>query len=207
MAEVRVIYALADPCTLAVRYIGVTSKPPKERLARHISEAMAAPVDSTSHRIRWLRALIKAGNKPTLSVLRTVSGDDAWQSAERAEIARAKAGGARLVNGTDGGDGTTGRKWRPGAELKKRLADAMRGKKMSPESCARKSQTLRAKYANDPAAMTMRRAMAAQAARSKNGRAAASARMTAIWSDPELSYQMRARMRGARARKRALQCV
>jgi len=61
------------------------------------------------------------------------------------------------------------------------------------------------RYASDPAQMAARRELMLNAARSPQARAAASARMTRIWSDPKLAAEMRERMKGAKARK-ATQC-
>lgn len=89
------IYALADPDTGEVRYIGKANDANK-RLLSHMR---------TMHRkdypvYRWMR---KLGKAPAIVVLRCV-GVDAWPEAEREEIAKARAAGSRLLNATDGGN-------------------------------------------------------------------------------------------------------
>lgn len=136
------IYALVDPRTDAVRYIGKSIRP-KERLANHLNER------SNSWRNHWLRKMRADGVRPVLRILEVVESDD-WQTAERRWIAHGRALGWRLTNCTSGGDGVpdlppdvrarmaaawTGRKHHP--ESLKRIGRASRGRKHSIESRAR----------------------------------------------------------------------
>ena len=65
----------------------------------------------------------------------------------------------------------------------------------------KRSASLR-KFYEDPEEMTKRVAIAAMAARSPGGRAAASARMTAIWADPKRSAEIAKKMSETKRKKR-----
>jgi len=87
------IYALVDPDTGMVRYIGKANDPAK-RLQTHIREArrLLRPVNC------WVRSL---GRPPEMVVLRDNCGD--WEREERRLIASARAAGYPLLNLADGG--------------------------------------------------------------------------------------------------------
>ncbi len=88
------IYALLDPDTYEVRYIGKTSSPRRRYLA-HRNTRKRMPVH-----LWWDSLPIE----PVMAVVASAIDDD-WQSLERLLIAQARAEGARLLNLTDGGDG------------------------------------------------------------------------------------------------------
>lgn len=90
------IYALTDPQSGEIRYIGKANDPQK-RLAGHLRDAARrrTPVYD------WILSLRKNGLAPGIVVLRQVSD---WKTAEREEIAKYRAAGVRLLNLADGGD-------------------------------------------------------------------------------------------------------
>ena len=96
------IYALKDPETQEVRYIGWTAKGTARRLSNHISEALTSP--PVTHKRRWILSLLKKGVRPATEVLESGFGNS-WEEAECRWIAIFKSRGARLVNGTAGGQG------------------------------------------------------------------------------------------------------
>ena len=112
------IYALKDPRTDFVRYIGRTCDPAK-RLGAHLSEAQVNKATLLTHKDNWLRSLIANGLKPVMDILESGSGD--WAEAERRWIARFRAEG-NLINRTDGGDGVPGLEAKPESRLKMSLA-------------------------------------------------------------------------------------
>jgi hypothetical protein len=61
----RYIYALLDPDTDDVRYIGITGTTPEQRYREHVS-SKSKPV---TPRDFWMNGLIKQGKKPKLLVL------------------------------------------------------------------------------------------------------------------------------------------
>lgn len=95
------IYALCDPDTGAIRYIG-KSVDVARRYKSHLS---ARDYQHTPIR-RWVAKVKRAGKVPTLRVLE-VCGED-WVERERHWIAASRAAGADLLNLSDGGDGAPG---------------------------------------------------------------------------------------------------
>jgi hypothetical protein len=94
------IYALHDPITGAVRYVGKADNP-KRRFNAHIWGEKY-----NFYRCRWIAKLKRQGLKPGLSILKEVSKDN-WQFWEKTFIKLYRARGCKLVNLTDGGDGLT----------------------------------------------------------------------------------------------------
>ena len=105
------IYALRDPETGLIRYIGKSVRP-SERLRNHMNDS------SKCHRTNWLQSLKCKGLCPELLILEEIEifRDDHpsnmpmwdWQYSERYWIATARRLGWPLVNGTNGGDGVEG---------------------------------------------------------------------------------------------------
>lgn len=115
------IYTLSDPRTLEVRYVGMTTKSLDVRLGGHLRTAHL----EKNHRARWIRSLKNAGLVPVITEIEVVPVEQ-HAEAERRWIAAYRAQGARLVNATDGGDGTFGHKMSP--EARKRISDSKKGK-------------------------------------------------------------------------------
>ena len=114
------IYALAEPSTQTVRYVGKTIDL-RRRFATHCR------ADKTgTHKSRWIAGLISAGTKPILTTLEVVE-ESQWQEAERKWISRYRLGGCRLVNSTDGGDGGHN----PPSDVRDKISRASKGKKFS----------------------------------------------------------------------------
>lgn len=116
------IYALVDPFTDEIRYIGKTIRP-KERLANECNEK------TCTHRCHWIQGLLAKGKRPNQIILETVNGDN-WQERERYWISEAKRLDWPLVNGTSGGDGV--KDLTP--ESKARMLATWIGRKHKPES-------------------------------------------------------------------------
>lgn len=93
------IYALCEPGTRTVRYIGKT-KNLKKRFREHTCRSN----DRTNHRKCWLYSILSEGLNPEMIVLKEAS-DLTWKEEEMRYIRAARALGMDLVNGTDGGDG------------------------------------------------------------------------------------------------------
>jgi hypothetical protein len=144
--QTKYIYALVDPETEEIRYIGKSIRP-SERLANHINEPQ-----SNCHRSHWLHSLKAKGLKPILLIIEELSGNWPWQEAERYWIAFGHAQGWPLTNNTSGGDGVPdlpaatrekmrkvwlGRKHTPETLIK--LSKASRGRRHSAESKAARS--------------------------------------------------------------------
>jgi len=92
------IYALKDPDTEEVRYVGKT-KHPKIRLQQHVWEANR----KQNRRACWVRSLLKNGKRPILEIVDEVPVA-MWSPVEAAYVQFFSEAGAKLVNGTPGGD-------------------------------------------------------------------------------------------------------
>lgn len=133
MAEPYKIYTLHDPDTMAVRYVGFTSKTLTKRLASHIAAAKYK-FSETSHRINWIRSLLLNGKSPTILLVETVSSEN-WKSREKFWISHFRKNKCHLTNSCDGGDGIVN----PSPETRARLRAANLGKTHSKESRAKMS--------------------------------------------------------------------
>lgn len=90
------IYTLHDPQTMAVRYVGKTSKTLEDRLAGHLKDK------SKCHRTNWIKSLPE---KPIIRIVETVDESE-WQERETFWIKHFRDSlGCDLVNGNDGGVG------------------------------------------------------------------------------------------------------
>lgn len=122
------VYCLSDPRTGEVRYVGY-SKYPELRFASHCKDA------GNTHKARWIMKLHReAGLRPALSVQCVVETAAEAKQIEVALIARHREQGARLTNGTAGGDGVVGRYHTE--EEKRKIGDFFRGRQRSSEHLA-----------------------------------------------------------------------
>jgi hypothetical protein len=111
-----VIYTLSDPQSGEIRYCGFTSaRRPETRLSEHVCH-------SKRRRTRvqcWVFSLLTKGLRPAMNIVQNGQGDG-WASAEQHWITTLKAQGVRLLNHTEGGEGTIG--WNPSPEFRARAA-------------------------------------------------------------------------------------
>ena len=94
--RIAYIYALCDPDTEEVRYIGKSTRitiRPRE----HLHDK------GTTRKCRWIASL---SVPPVLKILESVSLDE-WEEAEKRQIKLHREMGCDLTNHTDGGDGRT----------------------------------------------------------------------------------------------------
>lgn len=117
MGKTTFIYALCEPGTRTIRYIGKANDP-AFRFKQHLRQS----VQAKTHLGNWLRSLL--GEKPNLIVLREVP-DEHREIAEERYIRLARGLGMKLVNGTDGGDGC----YNPTPETRAKMGGGNRGKK------------------------------------------------------------------------------
>ena len=119
------IYALVDPRTDEIRYVGKTSRSLKARLKQHMNER------ARHHRAAWLRGLKSEGIVPEVIHLEAVPPDEDWIEAEQFWIAYIRFLGFRLVNRTEGGEGVSG--LRHTSASRKQMSQKHRGKKLTEE--------------------------------------------------------------------------
>jgi hypothetical protein len=95
-----IIYAIIDPYTQRVRYVGKTQHGMRVRIAQHMHQAMTRKTGKD----KWLYGFIKDGIMPRVRVLESGVGDE-WPEAESRWIAHFQALHEPLLNSTHGGDG------------------------------------------------------------------------------------------------------
>lgn len=91
------IYALLDPYTNEVRYIGKTKYSLTHRLSGHLQSKQ------NNHRCNWIASIVKQGKLPNIILIEQTYH---WEEAEIFWISYFKFLGARLVNSTSGGEGS-----------------------------------------------------------------------------------------------------
>ena len=96
------VYALSDPCDPThIRYVGWANDP-EHRLCMHLCEAKT---DRKTHKLDWLRSLLRRGVKPNLTILAGATNQSDVLELERQYISELRAQGHVLTNATAGGDG------------------------------------------------------------------------------------------------------
>lgn len=139
-ADTTFIYALLDPRTGEIRYVGKADNPEK-RLLDHLRQCNYGE----THRARWLRSLIVDGLRPLLEVIDEVA-DTEWEAAECAYIAFYKECGHPLVNATPGGESPGGGKDHPlygkprPSATRTKISAALKGKCQGPLSAAHRAK-------------------------------------------------------------------
>src|SRR6476620_3006053 len=122
------IYALSEPVTGELRYVGQTALTLENRLKSHTWDSTLA---HKNHRTKWLKKLISQGLLPIIELLEEVSESEA-NDAERFWITQFKALGCRLINVQEGGIGWTRGQKRPGLhtpESRAKTSKALKGRK------------------------------------------------------------------------------
>lgn len=155
------IYALVDPRTNVIRYVGKCVGPPHRRLKSHLYEAQYGV--RHNHRLAWMRSLFAAGLKPYLSVLEGSLASEQAGSRERDWIAYFRSAGVPLTNGTVGGEGMPNPSESTRAKLRARPRPVW-----TLERSAQQSARMKRRWAEDSA---FQAAMAASAATRRNPKA------------------------------------
>lgn len=148
-----VVYALKDPRTDAVRYVGITAK---TRLVRRVKEHLrrAASPKRKVHSARWLHSLLVVGLMPLVLILehcpiaKAVSAETRW-------IRKLKRKGAALTNHTDTGT-IVGYKLTPQDRAK--LSKALTGRAKSAEHRQKLAAARRGKIASAATKLKMSKA-------------------------------------------------
>lgn len=124
------VYALYHPITKEIRYIGLTSGSLKQRLLDHVS--LRNNSDKNTYKARWIRSLKSKGLKPNMQLLKITFDYDSIKLVEKEFIKKFRELGYRLVNTTNGGEGTL--RGALSEDTRRRLGNGMRGKKHTEET-------------------------------------------------------------------------
>lgn len=181
------IYALVDPNTQQVRYVGKSNNP-QVRLYRHFKEK------GHTYKNRWLQSLRERGLTPEIRILEEAPVSQ-WQERERYWIAFYREQGLDLANGTDGGDGVHG--MRHTDEAKAKIGAASKGNqhgkgyKLTPEQKARQVAALKGHAVKPDTGEKI-----AATKRGKPRSEETKAKMSAAFKGKPLDDERKARMRG-----------
>lgn len=185
------IYALCEPGTRTVRYIGLTYDV-NMRLQQHVTDT----IKQRTYTGRWLAGIVKGGQAPGLIILSEVSHEEGTTEETRF-IRNARMLGMKLTNATDGGEGVinpsaeTRQKesqskklmYAQHPELREKFIQRMKRCWRDPEFRAKRKKTLLANQTPE-SRQNFRDAMKAKNSRPEV-RAKISAAVKARWADPE----------------------
>lgn len=119
-----IIYALSDPRTGAVRYVGKScyglARPRRHGTPKNMVDRARLPV------VCWVKILRDLGLDYAVEVVEELDSPDGLPEAERFWIEQFRAWGFRLLNLTAGGDGASG--YRQSAEHVEKRVAAFRGR-------------------------------------------------------------------------------
>lgn len=187
MQEKTFIYALVDPITEQVRYIGKSNNP-RKRYNAHLTDTRFS-----KHKINWIKKLKEQSLVPVLQILEEVS-QEIWQERERYWIAFYREHGHNLINETDGGEGMNG--WEATPEVRAKRSESLTGKVRTPETIATLTRLARER-AKDPLVRANMSASAKTRKYTPEGRANMSkARKTLYANNPEIRVKMSEKRKG-----------
>jgi hypothetical protein len=98
------VYGLKEPDTERIRYVGITKNRLKDRLRQHVGDK------NKRHKSNWIKNLKQRGLRPEVELLEDGLSFEQAIKKEVEYIKMFKSFGAKLVNATDGGEGTIGYK-------------------------------------------------------------------------------------------------
>lgn len=120
-------------------YVGKSDNP-KERFTTHLRKTRQGSILYVHN---WIRKIQKFGFEPTLKIQHWDVAMDKWQELERQTIRLYKAIGWSLKNLTDGGEGTSGKKF--SEESKRKMSESAKGRKLSEETRGKISEANKGK--------------------------------------------------------------
>lgn len=134
MVDTIKIYVLKEPDTLKIRYVGMTSKTLKQRLRKHLDNALY-----TKHNPHLCNWILKYYNKDTLPIIELLEycTKENWQERERYWITQYKD----LLNFTEGGEGSFG--FRHSLKTIEKIRKNKIGTKQSEDTKIKRSKSLK----------------------------------------------------------------
>jgi group I intron endonuclease len=125
---VCLVYALTD-LEKGIRYVGKSSNGMYRPVAHMLPRLYNGPLKKT-HLYNWIRKTLSTGETPQIIVVE-YCGKENLAEREIYWIKKFRSDGFELCNGTNGGEGTFGRKW--SEERKRKFSESRRGIKFSKE--------------------------------------------------------------------------
>lgn len=125
------IYALADPDTFEIRYVGKAV----DFKRRYWQHQRPIEVRRNVYRAKWIKSILKRGMRPIPIFLESVT-EQTWREAEVRWIASLREQGCRLTNIDRGGEGGTPPEF-VSEETRRKLSEAMKGRRPSEEAMRR----------------------------------------------------------------------
>lgn len=122
------IYGLKDPRTGAIRYVGKSATGLKRP---RVHKSRSRDPSNKTHVANWIRELTALGLDYEIVVLEYLPNNTAFREAEPRWIAKLRAEGYDLTNGTAGGDGIWGH--RHSVETRKKMSVTRKGRVFSEE--------------------------------------------------------------------------
>lgn len=95
------IYALVDPISNEIRYVGQTYRKLDVRLKEHVYDCIRRP--RSSHKVNWIKSLISKNQIPNIKLLETVNSLDVVEK-EKYWMDKLSGEGNNLTNTTKGGE-------------------------------------------------------------------------------------------------------
>lgn len=163
------IYALKDPITFEIRYIGKSDNPIK-RLRKHIIFTKANP-NCYNHKTNWIRQIISTNSIPIIEIIDEVNIVD-WMFWESHYISLYKSWGFNLVNSTLGGDGGATRNGRKNSvEHCLKMSLSQKGRKLTEEHRKKIAEAAKSRKKRAPLSEETKKKMSASAKNTySNGR-------------------------------------
>lgn len=130
--NVGFIYALLDPLTRDVRYIGQTKQDTRRRYVKHLSDSLRLD----NHVNRWVKKLLISGKKP---IIYTIEECWTWELDEKEinYIKTYRESGCDLTNTSNGGQSVK----IFSEETKRKISESLKGKIQSFESRKKRSES------------------------------------------------------------------
>jgi hypothetical protein len=123
VSEITYIYALSDPDTNNIRYIGKSDNP-RKRYQNHLVPSREA----NYHKEVWVKSLRKKDRKPIMSIVCSVDRNE-WEDAEKYFIWLFRELGFDLTNSSEGGQGTNN----PSGNTRGRMSRSSKRRQLTPE--------------------------------------------------------------------------
>lgn len=140
MVDVIQIYVLKEPDSLKIRYVGMTSKSLKQRLRKHLDNALYTK--HNLHLCNWILKYYKNNNLPIIE-LKEVCTKENWQEREKYWINYYPD----LLNATNGGEGSFG--FKHSEETKTKIRFLKKGIKPSKECLKKRSKALKGRILSE----------------------------------------------------------